>query len=118
MLPEQATHKSNSGGVSHLGPALDDRETAGTTRGEHKTAAARTSEAHDWQRGTPVSEILLGAAHLHVCTILSWLAHLHGMIWMTAAIRRRGRILLATMAGKMGERGTGSARAVACTDRV
>lgn len=119
-----STCKSNSGGVSHLGPALDDTETAATTRGEHKTAAARTSEAHDWQRGAPVGEIPSGAAHLHVCTCIrvctipSWLAHLHGMIRMTAAlgksIRRRGHRLLATMARKMGERGKGSA----CTDRA
>jgi hypothetical protein len=65
-----STCKSNSGGVSHLGPALDDTETAATTRGEHKTAAARTSEAHDWQRGAPVGEIPSGAAHLHVCTCI------------------------------------------------
>lgn len=120
-----STCKSNSGGVSHPGPALDDTETAATTRGEHKTASARTSEAHDWQRGAPVGEIPSGAAHSHVvcirvCTIPSWLAHLHGMIGMTAAlgksIRWRGHRLLATVPKKMGERGKGSARAVTCTD--
>lgn len=65
-----STYKSNSGGVSHPGPALDDTETAGATRGEHKTAAARTSEAHDWQRGAAASEIPSGAGHSNVGTCI------------------------------------------------
>lgn len=108
-LPERAAHVRVIVAVCRIQGLLWTIQRPRTGQGEHKTAAARASEAHNWQQGAPVRSVLCCPF-----AMASWPAHSHDM---TAAlgrsIRRRGRTLLVPMAGNMGERGKGSASAAA-----